>query len=258
MDELRALPKLAQRDDQVMVNVFRAVVHDQDSQVVNLAKQMIQADMVAFKPDVNVYVEDEMFKVSVLVIGFASPVLQQMITSMNRIDLGGMSKDQFVVFKEVIEYAFHTFQGTNRADFGLKVDATNVDFLLEWFEIFQVHQSGKRACEQTLLKIPILPSEGSERLRQVDNFGLSMMQRERCEYAILRQSVEEALAAVPCIPFKQSALQNEGQAPVSGKKARFQRKLSMQLYRMKDRQAASASRRAGPKGLALDGIDLLI
>lgn len=162
-----------------------------------------------------------------------------------------------MVFKDVIELAFRTFHDTNRLDFGAKVNAANVDFLLEWFEIFQVHQSGKQACELILLKIPIMPSEGSERLRQVDRFGLSMRQRERCELAIMRYSVEEALAAVPCIP-NESAIQTGGPAPVSGKKLRSQRKVYMQHHQRNDRLAARASRCAGPKWLALDGIELII
>jgi len=263
MLDLHCLLKLAQSDDEVMVAAFQDALHDCDSEVTAFAKHMVQAEMVAIAPNVGVLVEDAVFKISVRVLEFASPVIRRMLilmrqASMTSLDLSGWSKDEFVVFKDIIEDAFQTYRDTTCVDFGVKVDATNVDFLLEWFDHFEVHESGRHACEQTLIEMPIMPPEASERLRQVDRFALSERQRERCKLAIVRYQIEVALAAVPPGSIiHRSAMKSAGQAPISGKKLRSQKKARMTQHRLSDRLVARASKYAGPKGLPLDGIDIL-
>ncbi|CAE8616844.1 unnamed protein product [Polarella glacialis] len=128
------------------------------------------SDAAAVQPDVEVLVEGEVFQAHSQVLMIASPVFAAMLTSgmqegqTQKIDLVGKKAAEFSVFLKIV-YPCR----------GRLVDAGNVDFLLEWFEEYQLGSNMKEECEEQLLKMTC----SFPRLLQAFKFGLKA-QYKRC------------------------------------------------------------------------------
>ncbi|CAE8648202.1 unnamed protein product, partial [Polarella glacialis] len=130
------------------------------------------SDAAAVQPDVEVLVEGKVFQAHSQVMMLASPVFAAMLTSCmqegrtQKIDLVGKKAVEFSVFLEFVYPCQGRFAN---------VDAGNVDFLLAWFEEYQLGSRMKEECEKQLLKMPC----SFPRLLQGFKFGLKA-QYKRC------------------------------------------------------------------------------
>jgi len=141
---------------------------------------------------INVFIEGETLEVSSAILAMASPVFAGMLGSgmkewsERRIELPGKSKAEFQEFLSFL----HPVMGRSA-----KVNESNVDFLVEWFDEYEI-TSMKGECENFLLTLPC----SVDRLLQAKRFGLSKLYA-RCLQAVgddfERMELEKVAQAAP-------------------------------------------------------------